>query len=133
MSILKILLILLISVSLPLKALGDDKAIVLNVGQASPYTGVLVPTEALQSLRKDLLDAQADNSSFTKSVTLYKQNEDLLNTKVATLQTQNNKLAEQLYSSQSLTTWERVAFFGLGVLVTGAISYGTYRAAISSR
>lgn len=129
----KILLISLIVVSLPFRALAEDKAVFLEVGVPTPYAGFLLPEGALQSLRKEVLDAEYDKASLQKSVGIYQQSEDLLNKKTSVLMEQNNKLADQLYSSQSLSTWERIGYFGLGVIITGAIGYGIYRSALLAK
>lgn len=131
MYLMKILLILLISVCLPFNALGDDLAVYLPRGGTTPYAGVLVPTEALQSLRKEVLNGEYDRKSLEKSLSIYQQSEDLLNKKVSVLSEQNNKLAEQLYSAKDMSTLERMFYFGLGSLLVGGISYGIYQAGIA--
>lgn len=119
---LKILSILLIISSLSNIALADD-AVLLSKGEISPYAGALLPLDKLQELRK----AYIENTSLNKSIELYKANEELYTKKVDTLNDQNDKLAKALYNERSLSTWEKIALFGLGALTTGLVAYGVYR------
>lgn len=133
MSLGKNLLILLI-IALNLNSALANDAVYLEQNQKSPYSGILVPEEKLQELRKSIIELTNQkeiNLSLQKSVDLYKQNETLLENKVKTLTDQNNKLAETVYSAKDNSNIEKFAYFFAGAILTGLTSYGIYKAGIA--
>ena len=64
-----------------------------------------------------------------KSIDLYKKNEDVQNQKVNILLEQNDKLAKSLGDARSVSTFERVAWFIGGMLVTSAAVFGASKLA----
>lgn len=103
-----------------------DQATALEKGQPAPYAGVLLDTEKANKTKiglqeRDLFE-QIVNSQ-TKSIELLKQNNTYAENKVNLLLTQNDKLAEQLQSSQSFNTFERIGLIVLGVALTVGAGY----------
>lgn len=117
-------LLLITSISLPTLSFADD-AIVLNKDDKAPFRGILLsPRKAAE-----LNDTELERDSLLRSVTLYKSNQDLYEKRTSVLLEQNDKLATQLYSARQTSDWEKVAWFGLGAVLTGLVGYGVYRAA----
>lgn len=98
-----------------------DQITELKKGQAAPYDGVLLDQEKANKavnvlLERDLLKEL--NTSYEKTINLYKTNTDHIKQQNNLLLEQNDKLALQLKESQSLNTWERIGLVTLGVLIT---------------
>lgn len=98
-----------------------DQITELKKGQAAPYDGVLLDQEKANKavsvlLERDLLKEL--NTSYEKTINLYKSNTDHIKQQNNLLLEQNDKLALQLKESQSLNTWERIGLVTLGVLIT---------------
>lgn len=78
-------------------------------------------------MRKELLERDSliiINKSLEESI---KHNKDIIqisDLKINNLSEQNDNLAKSLYSERSMTNWERLAFFALGVIGTGLAVYG---------
>jgi hypothetical protein len=104
-------------------AMADD-AIVLNKGQAAPYTGLLLTEEKANSVYNDLNKYKLLNESLERTVTLYEQNEKLQDKRVNILLEQNDKLAINLQQARTTSNWEKVLWFGLGFLSVGLGIYG---------
>jgi hypothetical protein len=111
-----------------------QEAVYLDQNQKAPFSGILIPEDKLQELRKSVLDVSTQkeiNLSLQRSVDLYKQNQTLLETKVNTLSDQNNKLSDSLYSARETSNIEKFGYFVAGALLTGLTSYGIYKAGIA--
>lgn len=124
----KTLLILLI-VSIPLNSFAEP-AVRLNKSDPAPYTGVLLPEDTLNLMKKDIVEGELNKQiieSYKKSIDLYKQNDILYQQKVELYSSQNDKLAESLQSERSVSNWGRIGFFLLGVLATTAAGYAITR------
>ena len=138
MQLKKNLLILLIASSVlsgNVKADIIPDAYYLTEGEKAQFSGMLIPTETVQELRKSVMELQNQqlvSSSLQKSVDLYKANEELYDVKVTTLSKRNDYLAASLYSAKSTSMWVNAAFFGLGALLTGTLSYGIYTSAVKN-
>lgn len=94
----------------------------LNSGDKAPAPGYLFSEDQAQSTRIQLLDCQdltAINTSLQKSVDIYKQNQDLYSKQTTILLDQNQKLIEAEKSSSTLSTWEKIGYFSLGIIATG--------------
>ena len=101
-----------------------DEAIVINKGQAAPFTGLLLTEEKANTVYNDLNKYKLLNESLEKTVVLYKQNEDLYDKKITVLLEQNDKLAENLQQARSTSNWEKVLWFTLGFFSVGLGIYG---------
>ena len=121
MRILSILLSILISQnSFANIALGISKGI------PAPYDGVLLDKEKTTEVFNKLIQLDKEiqiNLSLQKSLDLMNQNEVIYKSEISELQTQNNKLDDALVKANSNSFWNKAAWFGLGVLTTGAIVY----------
>lgn len=101
-----------------------DDALILNKGQSAPFTGLLLTEDKANEVYTDIKRYKLLNESLEKSVTLYKQNEELYDKKVNILLEQNDKLSENLLQARTTSNWEKVLWFGLGFLSVGLGIYG---------
>ena len=116
----KNLLILLLSVTLTVGI--NAKSVDIKEGDKAPFSGVLVDYETMRKIRVDLLtkDAQTKEiESLERSLKLSQLNVNLNKEQVQILRESNDRMADRLRKTTSLSTWERVGWFALGVLGTG--------------
>lgn len=119
-----LLMILLVSSMIVNSTANADEAIVLNKGQAAPYTGILLTEEKANSVYNDLNKYKLLNESLERTVVLYEQNEKLQDKRINILLEQNDKLAVNLQQARTTSNWEKVLWFGLGFLSVGLGIYG---------
>ena len=105
-------------------AVADEQSQVLIKGTSAPYTGVLIPEKQATQLYNDLHTYKSLIDSYEKSITYYKQNEDLMNSQAQILLKQNDRLAETVYKQQNTSNLEKVLWFSLGFLSVGMGIYG---------
>lgn len=104
-----------------------DEAILLEKEKPAPYTGVLMPVEKVQELRKSSIELENEKlraESLQRSVELYKDSEKLQKDSTAQLQEQNAKLAKTVAKGQGLQEFELLFAAGGGILLTGNIPVG---------
>lgn len=90
-------------------------------GEASPCDGYVMSIETETKIRTDLSYKNALIENLMKS--------NSLQTNLIEIQgKQVNIYNSELNKAQSLSTIEKLLYFGLGALVTGAVAYGTVRA-----
>lgn len=102
-------------------------SIVLEKGQSAPFSGVLLSNETANTIRYQLIERDTFeklNLSYERSLTLMKGNESLKDEQIKLLMDSNITLSREL-TSRSGGTWERIAWFALGVLATSVAVYGT--------
>lgn len=122
--------ILVIQISLLISILGNNcfaiDSIALKLNDPAPFAGVLMSSSKAQTIRTQLLERDTlleEKDSYEKSLKLYSDITQLNNQKISILSDENERLSKQL-STQSVTSnWERVLYFGLGVLGTGLVLY----------
>jgi hypothetical protein len=108
--------------------LADD-VVYLDKDAKSPYAGYLMPQEKLVEFRNTSLERdtlQLQNDSLNRSLKLQ---DDVIAKKDQQIQLysdQNDKLAKTAYSEQSLSTWEKIGFIALGVVITGLAVKGVH-------
>lgn len=106
-----------------------DDAIYLNQNDKAPYSGYLLSEDKVKELRNNTIERdglKTINDSLTKSLTLEQQNNSLKDQKVNLLLDQNDKLAKSAYADRELNTWEKVAYFVGGIVVTGLAIAGVH-------
>jgi hypothetical protein len=114
---LSILLTLAISVNIT-----AQDAVKLNKDDKAPFTGILVTHEALDSLRKDVIERDGlklINTSLNSTITMQEEIISRQNNQREILMNQNEKLAKSLNDERSMKTWERIGLVGLGILASG--------------
>jgi hypothetical protein len=99
-------LVMIFSIFLSSIVYADD-SVFLNKAQPAPFSGYLVPETTIKALRNDSMELD-----------LYKTTNGLKDQQIGLLTTQNINLSNTLKETSSLSTWERVAYFTAGVLLT---------------
>lgn len=99
----------------------------LNKGTPAPYTGFLVPKDRIIQLQG--LDVQNQeykllNESYARTIVYYKQNEDSSNQQINILLTRNDSLSKELASARTTTSFEKMAYFIGGILLSAGAVYG---------
>lgn len=119
-----LLAILLIFLTLKNSIVCAEDVVVIVKDSPAPFTGLLMTQEKANTIYNELTTFKLLNTSLEKSVTLYKQNEELYEKKVNVLLEQNTKLSESLQKERTSNNWEKVLWFGLGFISVAAGIYG---------
>lgn len=112
-------------------ALADD-VVYLNKGTAAPNDGYLfTPAKATEVRNKALTfdDIKSQNTSYQHSINLYIDNENIYQKQIDLLTTQNNKLVNAEQTAVSMSTYEKIGWFTLGIIGTG-LAFEAAKAAI---
>jgi hypothetical protein len=112
-------------------AVASEDAVYVEKGSPAPYSGVLLPLDKANELRKAVIELEtlrATNSSYEKSVKLYQKSIQLSDLKVNMLTEQNEKLSQAVVESRSSGDLQKILWFGLGVIATGFALYGAKKA-----
>lgn len=102
-------------------ALGDTNAIILNKDQKAPWDGVLLTKEAAAAQKN--IGAERDsykllNESFKTSLDLETKNRQESDAKNVILKSDLENTTKALNGIKANSTWEKIGFFTLGVVVT---------------
>jgi hypothetical protein len=101
---------------------AEEKVVLVEKDFPAPYKGYLFPEDKALKFRRDLLELDTLRelkTSYERTITLYKTNDELHNYRVNMLLDQNDKLAKAVYQSKDRESWENWMWFAAGVLVTG--------------
>lgn len=112
-------------------ASAEDGAVSIRKGDLAPFAGVLLTNDKANELNNGLNERDQYkllNESYTKTIKLYRDNEELYQSKVNLLLTQNDSLSKSLYDARETTAWERFGWFALGVVGTSLAVYGVKKA-----
>lgn len=104
----------------------------LSKDQKAPFEGFLFTASKASELKDAVIERdnyKLINLSLEKSLELEKKNSELQNQKVNVVLEQNLNLTKSLNEERSMTNWERVLWFGLGVIGTGLAVYGASKIA----
>lgn len=115
-------------------AFADD-VVYLNKGSPSPTDGYLFSPAKTQDVKNKLLtvdDLKAQNASYQKSMDLYKSNESEYQKQVDLLSGANSRLVAQQQTALAMSTYEKAAWFGGGLLAS-AIAFIVASKAIKSQ
>jgi hypothetical protein len=100
-----------------------EDVISLNKGDKAPFTGILMDNAKANNIRLQLVEAdfnKALNTSYERSIQLYKQNEKMQEDKTTALLKQNEILLQRIRSDESMSTLKSIGWMTLGILVTVA-------------
>ena len=120
----KNLLITLISLT-SLSIYAQD-AIALKKDEPAPFAGVLLNNSKAQELYRKSEELKLNKlimESYDKSLALKESSIKINQDSIDVLLKRNDDLSKQLNSSRSMNNWERIGWFGLGVIISG---YGIY-------
>lgn len=92
----------------------------IQKGSPAPYDGYIFDLEAEQNNRLELLE----KDNMAKQLSLFKENEKLFESNATMWQSVATQNTERLVKLESNTFWQNALFFGLGVVVTGALAIG---------
>lgn len=104
-----------------------EDVIRLEKDKPAPFTGFLFTDEKAKEVRIKLLERdfyKETSESFEKSNSFLKQNSTLKDEQIKIIMERNDNLAKALRDERSMNTWERIGWFTLGVVATGAALYG---------
>jgi len=105
-----------------------QETVMIKKDERAPFEGVLFPLDQANKMRYKLIECDIKiqlNESYERTVKLYKQNETYQDNKVNLLLKQNDELSKALTESKSTSDFQKIIWFGLGVLATGLAIYGT--------
>jgi hypothetical protein len=105
-----------------------QEAVMIKKDERAPFEGVLFPLDQANKTRYQLIECDIKkqlNSSYERTIKLYKENEVYQDNKVNLLLKQNDELSKALTESKSTSDLQKILWFGLGVLATGLAIYGT--------
>ena len=120
----KKIILMILSVSLTAKAADPVK---LEKDSPAPFTGLLFSETKALELRNSLIDLDTEkklNLSFQRELQLKNSSLEFRQNEVTLLQERNNKLSSSLMDERTMTTWERIGWFSLGIVATGLAFYG---------
>jgi hypothetical protein len=99
----------------------------IKKGEQSPYDGIVLTTKKAQSIRKELIEKD-QLKIFTQSLLenegRYKKIISNQNEQIVILTDHTEKLVKIAEESQTVTVYEKVLWFGLGVVATSFAVYG---------
>lgn len=104
-----------------------DDVTYLDKNQPAPYEGYLFTTDKAKDTRIKLIERstfEGINQSLVKTNTLLQTNSDLKDQQIKIVMDRNDDLSKSLKDAESTSNWERIIYFGLGVLATSAAFYG---------
>lgn len=105
----------------------EEGTAIVEQGQKAPFSGLLFNEKKANELRNNQIELRKQvelNSSLSQSLNLEQNNYKLSETKANALLEQNTKMAQELRSERSMSGLERIFWFGLGAVLTGAAAYG---------
>jgi len=120
-SFLTIVLIL----TIPSRSLAQQ-VVPIAAGTPAPYSGILMPEGVAKEAKNAVIERdtyKSVNESLNKSLNLSNQNFNYSENKVNILLEQNDKLAKNLQAERTVSDFQKIMWFGLGVLATGAAAY----------
>jgi len=108
-------------------ALAAESSVALQKGSQAPFSGILISEEVAQQTRRDVIELvgqRSINESLNKSLQLQDLQIQKATDQIQLLEHQNKRLYDSLQQDKSMNNYERVLWFGLGVIGTGAAVYG---------
>lgn len=122
---------LILSISLINVNSFSQDTVALQKDDKAPFTGILFSEEKSRKIKLELEEKDSYKvlyDSTQRSLNLLDQNLKLKDDQIDILMNQNNKLAMSLRDSKDFNSWERFAWFALGVVATGFAVYGLNQA-----
>lgn len=103
-------------------ALAED-SVFLEKDQKAPYSGYLLDKDKVLNLRSTDIDNKylsLENASLKRELVLKNDILDNKDQQITLYSDRNEKLVKAADSASSLTTWEKLGYFSLGVLAAYA-------------
>lgn len=105
-----------------------QEVIMIKKDERAPFEGVLFPIDQAKKTRLELIECDIKkelNASYERTIKLYKENESYQDNKVNILLKQNDELSKSLVEAKSTSDFQKILWFGLGIIATGLAIYGT--------
>lgn len=112
-----IVLVLTLSFSMSLFA---DEVKYIRKGALAPFDGYVFDMEAESRTQRELME----RDNFEKQVKLYQENEKIYEEQVKQWKGVAIDNTERLVKLERNTFWQNTLYFGLGVILTGALAIG---------
>ena len=99
-----------------------EDVLVLQKGDAAPYTGLLFPQDKANEARIGIIERDSYKSlydSARRQISLFQTDSELKDKKIDLLLAQNDKLAVNLERARDTSDWMKLAYVGLGIVITG--------------
>lgn len=119
-------LLLLISLIFSTTARSNNDVISIKKGTPAPFTGILFTEDKAKELRTDLLELDKSRIillSKEQQLGIFQERLELRDEEIELYHKQNERLVKQNGTNKDVGMVERVVWFGLGVVVTGAAVY----------
>lgn len=103
-----------------------QESVMIKKDERAPFEGVLFPLDQANKMRYQLIECDIKkelNSSYERTIKLYKENETYQENKVNILLKQNDELSKSLTEAKSTNDFQKILWFGLGVIATGLAIY----------
>ena len=115
----------MISLTFLTNAKAND-VISITKGTPAPFSGILFTEDKAKEIRTELLELDKSRImllSKEQQLDIFQNRLELKNEEIELYRKQNQRLVNQNESNKKIGSVERVMWFGLGVLATGAAIY----------
>lgn len=105
---------------------GND-VVSIKKGEVAPFSGALFTEKRANEIRIELLELDKQRymvKSRDEKLEVFQARIQLKNEEIESFRDQNVRLIDQNRTNKSVGTIERMVWFGLGILATGAAVYG---------
>lgn len=116
---------ILLTFSVTIKAEND--VVSIKKGEAAPFAGILFTEDKANQVRIEVLEQQKLRymvQSRDEKLGIFSTRIELKDEEIELLRKQNLRIYNQNKTNSSVGTIERIVWFGLGIMVTGAAVYG---------
>jgi len=98
-----------------------QESIFLQKSTQAPFEGYLVPKDKILEFKKMSDELQNDTTTIqlmSKSIELYKDNENIYTKKISLLTDENDKLSKTINEEKSVNDFQKFLYVASGILVT---------------
>ena len=113
------LLAILLTLSFLAPAYADDVQYIRK-GALAPFDGYIFDMEAESRTQRELME----RDNLEKQIKLYEENEKIYDAQVKQWKGVAIENTERLIKMERNTFWQNTLYFGLGVILTGALAVG---------
>ncbi len=119
-------MLLLMSLLIFLPTAKANDVVSIKKGTPAPFTGILFTEDKAKELRTELLELDKSRIillSKEQQLGIFQNRLELRDEEIELYRKQNERLIQQNGTNKDVGMIERVVWFGLGVIVTGAAVY----------
>ena len=106
---------------------ADDNVVSIKKGEIAPFTGILFTEQKADDVRRQILELEKQRylvQSRDEKLDIFQVRFELKDEQIELFRQQNDRLVKQNQTNRSVGSIERMVWFGLGILATGAAVYG---------